>query len=272
MEQRIPRSYLGGAGGRVGELVQRACARVPQRALCFSELHPRRLRELDLRGPITVLRGLYAGGKRAPSPRAGGIVPASERYNRWPAAREPDNPVVLFAGRLIPEKRVTVGVAAVARAARRIEGLRGVFYGEGPEREALHAAIAEHDASAFVSAPGFGESERVDADMSRALCVLLPSDGRATAWWSSRPPLDGTPRVVVAAPDNAAVELVEAGVNGVIASRPTPRRSPTRSCVCTRRARRCARARPVGLPRVPRLSLEGSLRAVLDSYALNARP
>ena len=62
------RGYLGGIGGRVGELVQWVCARVPQRAFCFSQLHAKRLRELGLRGPITVLRGLYAGSQKARCP------------------------------------------------------------------------------------------------------------------------------------------------------------------------------------------------------------
>ncbi len=33
------RDYLGAAGGWVGWRVQRACARIPQRAFCFSRLH-----------------------------------------------------------------------------------------------------------------------------------------------------------------------------------------------------------------------------------------
>ena len=37
------RDYLGRAGGWVGWRVQRACARVPQRAFCFSRLHAERL-------------------------------------------------------------------------------------------------------------------------------------------------------------------------------------------------------------------------------------
>ncbi len=69
------RGYLGGLGGRVGELVQRACARVPQRAFCFSLLHAERLRELGLRGSITVLRGLYAGAKNSEPARAQGEDP-----------------------------------------------------------------------------------------------------------------------------------------------------------------------------------------------------
>ncbi len=240
------RGYLGGVGGRVGELVQWACARVPQRAFCFSQLHAKRLRKLGLRGPITVLRGLYAGRQKAACPpRARGASPFGQDYAEatlpltpvaadrlvgdasattasprpFPHASEP---FVLFAGRLIPEKRVTVGVAAVARAAQRIEGLRGVFYGDGPEREALITAIAEHNAGAFISAPGFGESEQVDADMASALCVLLPSEREGYGMVVVEASAHATPAVVVAAPDNAAVELVEEGINGVVASSADP--------------------------------------------------
>lgn len=197
------RGYLGGVGGRIGELVQRLCALVPQRAFCFSELHAKRLREQGVRGPITVLRGLYAGSPEPATPREA-------------------DPLVLFAGRLIPEKRVTVGVAAVASAARRIDGLRGVFYGDGPEREALRTAIAEHDAGSFISAPGFAEGELIDADMRRALCMLLPSEREGYGMVVVEASAHATPAVVVAAPDNAAVELVHDGVNGVIAHSADP--------------------------------------------------
>jgi glycosyltransferase involved in cell wall biosynthesis len=197
------RSYLGGVGGRIGELVQRMCALVPQRAFCFSQLHAARLGELGLGGPITVLRGLYGGS------------------TELPVVREAD-PLVLFAGRLIPEKRVTVGVAAVARAAQRIDGLEGVFYGEGPEREALRSAISEHDADSFIAAPGFVESKRIDTDMSRALCVLLPSEREGYGMVVVESCAHATPAVVLAAPDNAAVELVADGVNGVVAHSADP--------------------------------------------------
>jgi glycosyltransferase involved in cell wall biosynthesis len=197
------RGYLGGLGGRIGEWVQRLCARVPQRAFCFSELHAKRLREQGLRGSITVLRGLYAGSTEPVTPREA-------------------DPLVLFAGRLIPEKRVTVGVAALASAARQIEGLRGLFYGDGPEREALRTAIAEHDASSFISAPGFADADTLDADMRRALCVLLPSEREGYGMVVVEASAHATPAVVVSAPDNAAVELVAEGVNGVIAADADP--------------------------------------------------
>ncbi len=81
------RDYLGPVGGRCGELVQRACALVPQRAFCFSELHAARLREEGLRGEVTVLRGLYA---ERPMPSTSGLTSDAER------SRRPDAACVLF--------------------------------------------------------------------------------------------------------------------------------------------------------------------------------
>jgi glycosyltransferase involved in cell wall biosynthesis len=180
---------------------------------------------------------------------------------------------VLFAGRLIPEKRVTVGVAAVARAARRIEGLRGVFYGDGPEREALDGAIAEHDAAGFILAAGFGESEQVEADMSRALCVLSPSEREGYGMVVVEASAHSTPSVVVAAPDNAAVELVEEGVNGVLAASADPE-AIADAIVRVHEAGTAMRESTAHwfAQHAEELSLEGSLRVVLDSYAPSTRP
>jgi glycosyltransferase involved in cell wall biosynthesis len=246
--------YLGGVGGRIGGLVQRLCAVVPQRAFCFSQLHAKRLRELGLRGPITVLRGLYT------SP----TTPSE------PATPRAADPLVLFAGRLIPEKRVTIGVAAVASAARRIEGLRGVFYGDGPEREALSSAIAEHDAGSFISAPGFADGELVDADMRRALCVLLPSQREGYGMVVVEASAHATPAVVVAAPDNAAVELVQDGVNGKIADSADPD-AIAEAIVSVHAAGLAMRESTARwfAENARRLSLESSIATVLESYTGN---
>lgn len=240
--------YLGGLGGRIGALVQRLCVRVPQRAFCFSRLHADRLREEGLRGPITMLRGLYAGSEE-------------------PAAPREADPLVVFAGRLIPEKRVTVGVAAVVAASRRIEGLRGVFYGDGPEREALREAISAHDAGSFISAPGFADGQLLDADMRRALCVLLPSEREGYGMVVIEACAHATPAVVVAAPDNAAVELVSEGVNGTIA----PSADPEAIADAIVRVHEAGMAMRESTARwfaenAQRLSLESSLTAVLESY------
>ena len=163
------------------------------------------------------------------------------------------DPLVLFAGRLIPEKRVTLGVAAVARAARQIEGLRGVFYGDGPEREALRRRRSPSTAlQAIVSAPGFADAGLVDADMRRALCMLLPSRREGYGMVVVEASAHATPSIVVAGEDNAATELVEDGVNGVVVASAGPRgggagdRARARGGIW-----RCARARLTGSPRMP---------------------
>ena len=240
--------YLGGAQGRVGALVQRACASIPQRAFCFSELHAERLRAEGARGQITLLRGLYAGSLQ-------------------PARARAADPLVLFAGRLIPEKRVTLGVAAVASAAERIAGLQGVFYGDGPEREKLRAAIAAHGAEAIISAPGFADGELLDADMRRALCMLLPSRREGYGMVVVEASAHATPSIVVIAEDNAATELVQDGVNGVVVQSADPE-AVAAAIVRVHEAGMALRESTAGwfAENAELLSLESSLQKVLASY------
>jgi glycosyltransferase involved in cell wall biosynthesis len=240
--------YLGGAQGRIGALVQRLCAIVPQRAFCFSELHATRLRAEGLRGQITVLRGLYAG-------------------STGPASPKPADSLVIFAGRLIPEKRVTLGVAAVASAARRIEGLRGVFYGDGPERQALHDAIAEHGLESIIAAPGFADARLVDADMRRALCMLLPSRREGYGMVVVEASAHATPSIVIAGEDNAATELVQNGVNGVVVDSADPE-AVAHAIVRVHEAGLALRESTASwfAENAERLSLESSLATVLASY------
>jgi glycosyltransferase involved in cell wall biosynthesis len=242
------REYIGRAGGTIGYAVQRACVRVPQRAYCLSELHARRLREEGLRGRLTVLRGLYAEPIDPPAPTQ------AER-------------LVVFAARLIPEKRAPLGVAAFALAARRIEGLRGVFYGDGPERAALDAAIAEHGVSDVLSAPGFAPRAQVESALARATCMLLPSRREGYGMVVVEAAARATPSVVVAGEDNAATELIEDGRNGVVAADDDP---ATIADAIVRvheagLAMRESTARWVA-DNAERLSLESSVRTVLDDY------
>jgi glycosyltransferase involved in cell wall biosynthesis len=240
--------YLGGLGGRIGSLVQRLCALVPQRAFCFSELHAERLREEGLRGSVTVLRGLYTGSAE-------------------PAAPREVQPLVLFAGRLIAEKQATLGVAAIALAAERIEGLAGEFLGDGPERAALERAIAEHGLGQTVSAPGFAGAEKVDEEIRRAMCMLLPSRREGYGMVVVEAAARGTPSIVVAGEDNAATELIEEGVNGTVAPRSDPQ-AIAEAIVRVHAAGVALRERTAAwfAQNAERLSVESSLRTVLDGY------
>jgi glycosyltransferase involved in cell wall biosynthesis len=229
--------------------VQLLCARQPQHAFCFSRLHAERLREEGLRGPVTVLEGEYVGSLQAPSP-------------------EPADPLVVFAGRMIPEKRAPLGVAAVAAAAQRIPGLRGIFFGDGPEREHVLAAIERNAARETITAPGFVEAERVDAALRRALCMLAPSRREGYGLVVVEAASRGTPSVVVAGEDNAATELVEDGVNGFIVPEDTAD-AIAEAIVRVNAAGMALRESTARwfVENAERLSLESSLDVVLDSYA-----
>jgi glycosyltransferase involved in cell wall biosynthesis len=196
------REYLGRAGA-IGHAVQAACMRIPQRAFCFSRLHRDRLVAGRVRGEVTVLEGEYAGALDAPEPT-------------------PAEPVVVFAGRQIPEKRAPAVVPAVRRARRAIPGLRGEIYGDGPERDEVLGAIDREGMRDVVSAPGFVDGEVVDAALRRALCMVLPSRREGYGLVVVEASARGTPSVVVRAEDNAAIELVDDGENGVVAASASP--------------------------------------------------
>jgi glycosyltransferase involved in cell wall biosynthesis len=193
--------YLGRAGGSVGWRVQRACARLPQHAFCFSRKHADRLAGEGLAGEVTVLRGLLALGD--PDPQ------------REPHAAEA---LVVFAGRHIPEKRVPAIVPALARARETAPELRAEIYGDGPDREQVLALVREHGLEGTVAVPGFVEHGRIDAALRRALCLVLPSRREGYGLVVVEACAAGTPSVVVADPDNAATELIAEGVNGFVAA------------------------------------------------------
>jgi glycosyltransferase involved in cell wall biosynthesis len=242
------RQYLGRWGGAVGSFVQRLCARVPQRAFCFSRLHAARLRGEGLRGEPTVLTGEYAGSLAAPQPA-------------------PARPVVVFAGRHIPEKRVPALLPAFARAHAAAPELRAEIFGDGPERERVLAEIARLDLGAVVAAPGFVEHAQVEEALRTALCMVLPSSREGYGLVVVEAAARGTPSVVVAGEDNAATELVDDGENGFVAASASPE-DLAAAILRVRETGPALRAATAEwfARNARRLSLEGSLETVLAAY------
>ena len=195
--------YLGEIAGRLGWWGQRFSARTKHHALCFSRRHARRLQEIGYSGEVTLLEGLLRPGVEASEP-----LPAES--------------TVVFAGRLIPEKQATAIVPAVAFARERVPELRATIFGDGPEREALLRLIDESGLDGAVQAPGFVAGELVEDAVRRALCLVFPSRREGYGLVVVEAAAVGTPTVVVDAPDNAAVELVEDGVNGFVAKSAEP--------------------------------------------------
>jgi glycosyltransferase involved in cell wall biosynthesis len=196
------REYLGPVGGRIGLAVQRRCIRLRQQAFCFSRLFAGRLQEQGLRGDVTVLGGIYAGPPGTPP--------------------EPAEPLVVFAGRHIPEKQATALVPAIARARERVPELRAEILGDGPARPEVLRLIAEHALDGAVKAPGFVAEDRLRNVLRRALCLALPSRREGYGLVVVEAAALGVPSVVVRGPDNAATELVEEGENGAVADSAEP--------------------------------------------------
>ena len=246
---RYWREYLGPIGGPIGHGVQRLCARVAQRAFCFSRLYAQRLRAEGMKGEPTVLEGEYAGSLEVP------VASAAD-------------PVVVFAGRLIPEKRAPLAVAAFAQAAARVKGLRGELYGDGPERDAVLRAIADHGVGESLSAPGFVPASQIDGALRRAMCMLSTSSREGYGMVVVESSARATPSVVVAGEDNAATELVEDGVNGFV-SPDSDAGAIADAIVRVHEAGIALReSTAVWFAQIAeRLSLESSQRTVLASYA-----
>ena len=242
-------AYLGRIGGWIGWHVQHLCARVAQRAFCFSRLHARRLAELEVRGPVTVLEGEYAGDPADPHP-------------------EPPEPVVVFAGRHIPEKRVPTLISAFALAQREVPELRCEIFGDGPERAEVLRRIAAASLEDRVRAPGFVPGGTIEAALRRSLCMVLPSRREGYALVVVEASASGTPSVVVSDPDSAATELVDDGENGVIARSASPE-DLAAAIVRVHAAGPELRAATVAWfeRNAERLSLSTSLDTVLETYA-----
>lgn len=199
------RGYLGQVGGRIGSLVQRACATIPHRARTASDLHARRLAEVGHRGPIAISTAAW------PVPVGDGDVGAMAA-----------GPTIVYVGRHITDKRVEAIPPALAVARQRLPNLRARIFGGGPTTNRLLAAARAAGVEEAIDLPGFAPETELDAAIREALCLVLPSRreglGLAVLDAASR----GVPAVVVRGPDNAATESIIHGINGAIAASAAP--------------------------------------------------
>ena len=244
------RGYLGKPGGEIGWLIQRLCAHVPQNAYTFSRLHASRLQQLGIRGSIGILTGEYVARLTAPI-----------------SAAAADPPVVIYAGRMIPEKRVPLLVEALAVARGTIPHLRAIVFGDGPERERIRERVDALALRDVVEMPGIVPEEQLINSVARALCVVQPSSREGYGMVVVEASAQGVPAVVVAGEDNAAVELIELGRNGFVASLPDAGSVSAAIIQCWRAgAALRATTREWYAKNATRLSLQHSLDEVLDGY------
>jgi glycosyltransferase involved in cell wall biosynthesis len=251
--RRYWQRYLGPLKGWIGSAIERFCLRLPDASFTFSQLAERRLRELGHKAPVTRLTGEFA----------------AEDESRGHASGTDDRPpLVVAAGRQVPEKRVPSIPAAVAVAREQIPELRCVILGDGPEAEATGTTVRELGLEGVVELRGRVAPEEVGRAIGAAACVLHPSEREGYGLLVVEAMALGTPSILVDGPENAATELVEDGVNGFVASSPSPDELG-RAIVTAIRGGRELRARTLAWYERHReeLSIESSLSRVEASYS-----
>ncbi|MFL5906715.1 MAG: glycosyltransferase family 4 protein [Solirubrobacterales bacterium] len=199
-------SYAGPVAGRIGFAVQRLCARLPDQSFVYSRLAEAELRELGHGGPIGRLTGIYEG-EPASDPDVGG---------------RPGPPLVVAAGRHIPEKRLDALPAAIDVARRKLPDLRCMILGAGPQTDAIRARVREQGMEDAIELPGRVEHMRVVEAIAAASCLVHPSAREGYGLVVIEASSQGTPTIVVRGPENAATELIEEGVNGFVAESAEP--------------------------------------------------
>ena len=199
------REYSGQLAGRVASVIQRVAVRLSPIASCHSQLHAKRLTELKLRGAPVISPGLLGG-----------------EHTREVTLEAATPPRVVYVGRHIPDKRVEALPAAIAHARAQIPELTATIYGEGQTRQAVLAEIDRLALGEVVATPGFVSQQELDEGMRTAACLVNPSAREGYGLVVVESCSSGTPVVLVDGEDNAAVELVEEGVNGRVAASVSP--------------------------------------------------
>ena len=200
--------YSPGVVGRVGWLVQRLALACTPVATVFARSTEDKLRRSrpDLR--VASMPGQLIDVEPRPATHPGTGVP-----------------LILFVGRLVPEKHPGAVLDAVEVLATR-RPVRARIVGQGPLLESLRGRALASTAAVEVTGP----IDQVDLESaySEAAVLLHPSEREGFGLVVAEAAARGVPVVVVGGPDNAAVELVEDDVNG--------RLSPTRDARTLARA------------------------------------
>jgi glycosyltransferase involved in cell wall biosynthesis len=130
-------------------------------------------------------------------------------------------PPLIYAGRLLREKRVDLLLRAVALLAPRLPGSPGVLltvFGDGPAKEALVRLAEELGIAGRVDFRGHVEtSEEVWRNLGQARVAVQPSEREGFGLFPLEAMAAGLPVVYCESPESAVPELVRHGVEGLCA-------------------------------------------------------
>ena len=203
------RSYVGAVIGTIGFLVQRLCLALTPVALVSLPSNARRIRSAGMRGEVVLLPGYLPSGMVGNDEGGEPEVPG-------------DPPFVLFAGRHIHDKGIDLlpGLAKQLRLRRPEVCL--VIAGGGPGTAELEARLAAEAPGARVRLVGFVDEDELTRLMREAGCVVITSRREGYGPVLVEASRFGTPSAVAGFEENLCTDNVEHGLNGYVASPPSP--------------------------------------------------
>jgi glycosyltransferase involved in cell wall biosynthesis len=199
------KEYSGPLVGTIANALQSAAIRLSPMASCHSQFTARRLRAHGLSTEPIVSAGLI-----------------EHHSSATPELSPSGPPTIIYVGRHIPDKRVEAIPAALAYARRHIPELGAIIFGDGPSRASVVKEVARWDVESAVTMPGFVSQPELDRALRNAACLVNPSAREGYGLVVVEACAAATPVVVIAGEDNAAVELIEEGVNGYVAASTEP--------------------------------------------------
>lgn len=133
--------------------------------------------------------------------------------------RHGQGPPLIYAGRLLREKRVDLLLRAAALLAPTHPGMLLTVFGDGPEKEALVRLADELGLAGRVDFRGHVEtSEEVWRHLGEARIAVQPSEREGFGLFPLEAMAAGLPVVYCESPESAVPELVRDGVEGVCAA------------------------------------------------------
>jgi glycosyltransferase involved in cell wall biosynthesis len=196
--------YLGWMG-IFGERVERLAVRIPDRIIPVSDRVRRDLLSMGVKSERMVVVPNGVDLEKIDSVEAGELT-----YD------------VVYAGRLSAHKRVDLLIEAVSLAREEIPDIRCSIIGDGPEMENLRKLAKELKSEENVDFLGFLETdEDLIAGMKSSRIFVLPSMREGFGISALEANACGLPVVMVRSEMNAALDLMEDGLNGLVVD-PTP--------------------------------------------------
>ncbi|MGE5832538.1 MAG: glycosyltransferase family 4 protein, partial [Methanomicrobiales archaeon] len=197
------RDYMGWFAGRLGEMAEWAVARLPASLVAVSRTTGDRLRDLGVSRPVEILPNGLDLASIAAAP------PAPECWD------------LLFAGRLIPEKRVDLLIDSLPDIVAEYPSLKVLILGEGPSRPALEGLASRRGIRDHVTFRSFvPDPTAVIGFMKSGGVFVSPSVREGFGMAALEAMACGMPVVTVDHPRNAVKERVTSSTGRV--ARPEP--------------------------------------------------